>query len=239
MDVIRDCAGEVCDSNKENGVTGWIDMHQRAWKGFIFDFDYTLGDSTKGIVLCIRYALEQMGYPVPDVEMIRRTIGLSLADTFYALTDSSDVKKAHCFSKYFKEMADKVMVENTIIYPEAIKLLRTLKEKAYQVGIVTTKYHYRIEQILAKYELQDFVDEIIGAEDVSVEKPDPEGLLLMLQRLQLAQSEVLYVGDSLVDAKTAKRASVAFAGVLTGTTTAQEFMDYAPFVILPNLMLES
>ncbi len=32
------------------------------YKAVIFDFDYTLGDSTDGIVLSSNYALEKMGF---------------------------------------------------------------------------------------------------------------------------------------------------------------------------------
>ena len=35
------------------------------FKAIIFDFDYTLGDSTKGIVLSINYALERLGHALP------------------------------------------------------------------------------------------------------------------------------------------------------------------------------
>lgn len=43
----------------------------------IFDFDYTLGDSTKGIVLSVNYALEKLGFSLKDKEEIKNTIGLS------------------------------------------------------------------------------------------------------------------------------------------------------------------
>ncbi len=207
----------------------------KKYQGIIFDFDYTLGDSTEGIVLSVRYALGKMGYGSPDVEAIRKTIGLSLPNTFQALTGIHDEEKAGRFSTYFKEKADKVMVENTEIYPKAAETLKKLKRETRKVGIVTTKYRHRIENIFAKYEMLSFVDEIIGSDDVSVEKPDPEGLLLMLQKLQLNKEDVLYVGDSLVDAETAERASVDFAGVLTGTTGIPEFREHQHVMILADV----
>ncbi len=75
------------------------------------------------------------------------------------------------------------------------------------------------------------VDLIVGAEDVQIEKPNPEGLLLAVEQLGIRKEEVLYVGDSLVDAQTAQNAGISFAGVLTGTTTRGEFEDY------PNLYI--
>ena len=52
----------------------------------IFDFDYTLGDSTEGIVQSVNYALAKLGAGQSEAEEIRKTIGLSLHDTYQVLT---------------------------------------------------------------------------------------------------------------------------------------------------------
>lgn len=57
----------------------------------------------------------------------------------------------------------------------------------------------------------------------------------MLKEWNLDKSEVLYVGDSLVDAKTAECAGVPFAGVTTGTTTIEDFGAYDNVGIFQNL----
>lgn len=54
-------------------------------KAILFDFDYTLGDSTKGIISSVNFALNKLGYQKRDEETIRKTIGLSLRDTFFEL----------------------------------------------------------------------------------------------------------------------------------------------------------
>ena len=51
-------------------------------KAVIFDFDYTLGDSTLGIIQSVNHGLKNMGYSIIPDEQIRRTIGLSLQDTY-------------------------------------------------------------------------------------------------------------------------------------------------------------
>ncbi|MCM1046976.1 MAG: HAD-IA family hydrolase [Clostridiales bacterium] len=192
-------------------------------KAIIFDFDYTLGDSTNGIVLSVNYALEKLKYSAKDTEAIRKTIGLSLKDTFWTLTKTDNMDEAEQFAKYFIEKADIVMVENTQLYDDVKEVLSNLKAEGFKIGIVTTKLRYRIEQILNKFNVFDLVDIIIGAEDVKIEKPAPDGLLQVIDRLKLSKEDILYVGDSLVDAKTAENAQVNFAGVLTGTTTREEF----------------
>ena len=48
----------------------------------LFDFDFTLVDSSEGIIACIKYAFRKMGKSIPDDEKIRKTIGMSLDDAF-------------------------------------------------------------------------------------------------------------------------------------------------------------
>lgn len=195
-------------------------------KAIIFDFDYTLGDSTNGIALSINYALEQLRCPAKSIDEIRKTIGLSLKETYFKLTTSNNMQEAEQFARLFKEKADQVMVDNTRLYEGVKETLGSLRENGFKLAIVTTKYHYRIEQILSKFGASDLIDLIVGAEDVKVEKPSPEGLLWAIEQLQVNAEEVLYVGDSIVDAMTAQNANVKFAATLTGTTTRDEFRKY-------------
>ncbi len=205
------------------------------YRAVVFDFDYTLGDSTNGIVLSINYALSKLGYGERETEAIRKTVGLSLKDTFTVLSGKEDENEAQAFSKCFKEKADVVMVDNTRIYPGILESLQSLKVRGYKIGIVTTKYHYRIEQILEKYNAAKLIDLIVGAEDVRIEKPNPEGLLWAVDKLSLDKKQVLYVGDSIVDAKTARNAVVDFAGVLTGTTKKEDFLEYNNIFIVNDV----
>lgn len=215
-------------------------------KAVIFDFDYTLGDSTNGIALSINYALEKLGYPVRKLDEIKKTIGLSLKATYETLTANQNVingdidcakreEEAEKFSLFFKEKADKVMVENTQLYEGVKETLQILKDKGYKTAIVTTKFHYRIEQILQKFDATELIDLIVGGEDVKVAKPSPEGVLWAMEHLGVAKDQVLYVGDSLVDAKTAENAEVSFAAVLTGTTTKEEFSQYRSVFVGENV----
>lgn len=193
-------------------------------KAVVFDFDFTLGDSAKGIIASVNYALQKMGYAQAAEETIKKTIGLSLAKTLEALTGNSE--DGLTFETYFKEKADEVMVAGTTLYDGIAEMLSSLHAQGIELAIVTTKYHYRIEQILAVNRIGHLIDGIVGGDDVKNPKPNPEGMKLLAERLGIRAEEMLYVGDSIVDAKTAKAAGVTFIAVLTGTTKAEEFAAY-------------
>ncbi|MBQ6787248.1 MAG: HAD family hydrolase [Lachnospiraceae bacterium] len=205
------------------------------YKAYIFDFDYTLGDSSEGIVESVLHALSQLDEEAKTAEEIRKTIGLSLRETYFTLTSSKNEERAEQFATYFKEKADEVMVASTQIYEPVKQVFTSLRENGCKIGIVTTKFHYRIDAILAKFHMTEMVDIIVGGEDVKAPKPNPEGLLYAIEKLQLEKVDILYIGDSVVDAKTAQAAKVDFAGVLTGTTTEEDFMAYRNVCITENL----
>lgn len=195
-------------------------------KAILFDFDYTLGDTTNGIVLSAQYALERMGEEERTYEEIKKTIGLSLSETYKKLTGNMDEARADRFFDLFKEKADEVMVDSAELYPGVKEMLVILREQGYRLGIVTTKFAYRVQNIMKKFDAEDLFDVIIGVGDVTKVKPDPEGLLLAVERLGVKKEDVLYVGDSFVDAQAAEAAGMKFAGVLTGTTTREAFEQY-------------
>lgn len=201
-------------------------LKQNGLSTIIFDFDYTLGDTTNGIVLSAQYALEQMGEEERTYEEIKKTIGLSLSETYKKLTGNMDEARADRFFDLFKEKADEVMVDSATLYPGVKEMIVSLREQGYRLGIVTTKFAYRVRNIMKKFDAEDLFDVVIGVGDVTKVKPDPEGLLLAVEQLGVKKEEVMYVGDSFVDAKAAEAAEMKFAGVLTGNTTREEFLKY-------------
>jgi len=210
-------------------------MIHDAFKTIIFDFDYTLADSSRGIIQCTNYALLSMGLPSVSDEAVCRTIGMSLKDTFETLTSIDDPLRAAEFSRLFISKADDVMVDSTELFDCAAPVIRGLKQRNLSLAIVSTKYRHRIEAVLARDGLLDPIDVIIGGEDVARHKPDPEGLLRALEALETAGPKALYVGDSVIDAIVAERAGTPFVAVLSGTTPREAFDQYQPVRVIDNL----
>jgi len=201
----------------------------------IFDFDYTLADATPAIVECTNRALSELGYSERGEEAIKKTVGMILEDMFKALTGVADSGKANRFRSLFRARADLIMADSTVLLPDAIRILSKLKEAGIKTGIVTTKYRYRIEQVLEKYGIACLIDNVIGFEDVENAKPDPEGLLKIIAILKDEKNNVLYVGDSHIDAETAANAVVDFAAITTGTTAREACERYPNVAVTEDL----
>ncbi len=204
-------------------------------KGLIFDFDLTLADSSAGIVKCVNYALSEMNYKIPDDYTIKRTIGIKLEETFKTLTGNDNINNIDQFKKLFVSEADRIMSDHTFIFNEAYETIDYLKNKKLKLGIVSTKFRYRIENILKKEKLSGYFDVIIGAEDCAIHKPHPEGLLKALEILALSPEEIFYIGDSLTDQTTACNAKVKFIACLTGCTKKEEFDNTSVYKFINKL----
>lgn len=202
---------------------------------YLFDFDYTLADSSRGIVTCFRNVLTRHGYTQPTDDDIKRTIGKTLEDSFSILTGVTDAEQLTAFKKEYGKEADTHMTVNTLLFPETKAVLTALKEKGARIGIISTKFRFRIKELLDLHFPADFLDIIVGGEDVKTHKPSPEGLLSAIEQLHADKGETLYIGDSTVDAETALAAGVDFAGVTHGMTTAEELAQYPHRKIMSTL----
>ncbi len=204
-------------------------------RAVIFDFDYTLADSSAGIIDCIQTSQAGMELKISGPEVIRNTIGLAVPEILVTLNGEQYRHRAEEFGRHFQMRADEVMADNTYIYDAVPKVLRALVADGVRNAIASTKFRYRIESILARDGLQTFVHAVVGAEDVVQHKPDPECLFAALRQLEVSAYEALYVGDSLPDAEAASRATIDFVAVLTGTTTAPEFAAFEPVAVLDDV----
>lgn len=187
------------------------------------------------MVECVNYALKELGFSEVAENEIFITIGLNLEHTFIKLVGENNVDKTEEFKNLFIKRADDVMADLTILFNETPSIIKKLNEKTIKLAIVSTKFRYRIEDILRRENLLNFFDVIIGGEDISSLKPDPAGLKLAIEKLELKSSEVFYIGDSITDAKAANNADIPFIAVLSGVTCEQDFSEFQVYKFLKNI----
>ena len=193
------------------------------YKAYIFDFDYTLANSEKGIVMCFERLFADEGYGPFPKDVIRRTIGMTMYDAMAQLTGETDSSKIKSLINLYKiRYSDVLMTANTRLYDDTIPVLTHLKKNGALCCIVSTKTRSRISETLQR-------------DGIESPKPSGEGIHLILHHFDLAHSDVLYIGDSLIDMDTARAAGVNFAAVTTGMTTVADFTAAGQYRILQNL----
>lgn len=201
----------------------------------IFDFDYTLADSSEGAFDCINFALDEMGLARVSAEAACRTIGLSLSETFLTLGEHHERTRCDEFHRLFVQRADEVMINLTTLYDSVPATIDALVQQGLRLGIVSTKYRRRINGVLQREDVMHGFQVVIGGDDVEEHKPHPQGLFEAIKRLECSPESVVYVGDSIVDAEVAKRAGVPMIVVLSGVTPREHFDRYAPLAVLQSI----
>ena len=186
------------------------------YDAYIFDFDYTLADATEPVVGSFLYALEKMNLQKSSRQDIMNTIGIPIGESYTILTGDDSEEGIELFKKYQKEKSDEITVPNTVFIGDAKEVLQILKNRGKKIGIVSSRWGQRINDIFENLNSRELIDFIIGTEHVENYKPNPEGLFKMIDMIDAKNP--LYIGDSYIDAQAAQNAKIDFVGVTTGTT---------------------
>lgn len=192
----------------------------------LFDLDYTLGDATGGILTCFRHALFCMGYPDYPDDVLCRTIGYTLQDSFSQVTGEWAYEKREQFRTLYAQKADQIMAKALNLFPDALPLLQYLKKEDCSMAVVSTRPVARLHTMLTIAGIRDFFLALIGVDNIPYPKPDPYGILEGMRRCGATKERTLYIGDTLLDAEAAARAGVDFIGVATGTTPKEAFCKF-------------
>ena len=102
------------------------------------------------------------------------------------------------------------------IFPGATELIRDLHAAGKRIAIASGATAAELPHYLRKLEIADLVHATVDGDEVASGKPDPEGIRLALQKLELPAAKAVLVGDSLFDGEAAARRRRGFVGVLTG-----------------------
>lgn len=214
-----------------------------SYHGVFFDFDYTLGDSTAAIAEGYRLGFLALGLDPPTEEQVRHTVGLTLADGYALLTGDHNPERQEAFYHSFQHTVGveaggegrRLMIEGTTLFPGAEELLGALKNAGVRTAIVSTKPGSTIRRIFEHQGRKDLLDLVVGGDEVTQAKPHPQGLRLALERLGLSAEQVLFCGDTVIDAATAQAGGCDFCAVLNGTTKADAFERFPCVHTAPDL----
>ncbi|MCK7614339.1 phosphoglycolate phosphatase [Roseibium sediminicola] len=177
----------------------------------IFDLDGTLIDSAPDLHAAASRMLEAEGEAPLPLATIRSFIGNGipvLVDRIIAATALSPVDRNRLVAGFLADYQAHA-TDLTVPYPDVAATLTTLKQAGHALAVCTNKPAAPAHEILTDLGLASFFDDLIGGDSLPSRKPDPEGLLILRDRL--GSGPVVYVGDSEVDAQTAQNAGVPFA----------------------------
>jgi phosphoglycolate phosphatase len=183
----------------------------------------TLADTEKVIVKLLNDTSEHFGYGRKPYDYTAKIIGNSHETMLSYVTGEKNEEKILEMRTYYRSISHKYMPGLTTFFPGVPEALKQLKSMGFKLGVLSLKQRDLLLCSLEKYGLDGFFDVVAGCEEMPVLKPAPEALWYVQAQLGVNNDELLYIGDSLVDQKTAVSAGVDFGAMLLGQTTRQEF----------------
>lgn len=208
----------------------------------IFDLDGTLIDSAPEIHAVANRVFTDKGLQPFAFEVVRGAIGNGVGVLVSRLlqaqgeapTGALQADLAARFVKIYEESFDL-----TTLYPGVARALSDLGNAGHRLGICTNKPEGPARAVLRHFRLDGMFQVVIGGDTLPTRKPDPAPLLAALQGL--ADGPALFVGDSEVDAETARAAGMPLALYTRGYRSAPvetlgAKLIFDDFAALPRLV---
>lgn len=183
----------------------------------LFDFDGTIADTNQLVFDSWQHLYQARLGRDGDPEMIQATYGEPLVTSIAKAFPDFDV--AESVAIYRSYQADKYEPEIQP-FPGMVDLIQRLWEQGNSAGVVTSRTGEATWTGLKKFGLADSVACLISCDDTTKHKPDPEPILMALDRMGRTTAGAVYIGDSLYDIRCAHNAGMA--AILVGWTVAVE-----------------
>jgi phosphoglycolate phosphatase len=199
----------------------------------VYDFDGTLVDTLLDITYAVNFSLSELGLRTLSRETICKYVGKGverLMDQSIKGTGCTDLSLAvELFRKFYSEN----LMNHTQFYPFGREILDHFIDK--KQAICSNKPEGFVRRILVSLESQDLFDAILGGDSLKSKKPDPEGLLYLLDHFQCPPEQAVLIGDSPVDIETGKRAGIYTCVVSFGFGDPKEIALTEPDCYIDHL----
>ncbi|MBL4927507.1 phosphoglycolate phosphatase [Fuscibacter oryzae] len=177
----------------------------------VFDLDGTLIHSAPEIHGVARDVLAQEGLPELSYELITSFVGNGLPTLVSRILVQLGLpgtgEQHHRMVEHFESIYQQ-RFDLTSLYPGVMSMLHDLSGR-HRLAICTNKPQAPTRAVLAHFGLTDFFSVVIGGDTLPRRKPDPLPLHQAIR--DSGGGDAIFVGDSEVDADTARNAQIPFA----------------------------
>jgi len=185
-------------------------------KGIIFDLDGTLLDTLEDLTDAVNHVMLQFSLETKSLDQVRSYVGNGVNRLIEQCVHGGDAHPQFeeiltAFIGFYDANCD----HKTKPYEGILALIEKLHSEGRQLGIVSNKFDSAVKALNLQY-FHNWIDFALGVTDALHRKPSPDMVYACLEAMQLKPEEVVFIGDSEVDLKTAQNAGVRCISVLWG-----------------------
>ena len=193
----------------------------------LFDLDGTLVDTAPDLIRAHNHVMKKFGYPTKTPSEVKALVGMGaktmMGRTLWnsAKNELGKVKEKDIKEKMVKEFinyyGNNILVKSKLV--NGVKdFLIWCKENKISMGVCTNKQEHLAIDLLKKIKINDYFEYVAGCNTFDYCKPDARHLTSVIEIMGGDIKKTLMVGDSEVDAKAAKNASLRFVLLEDGYT---------------------
>lgn len=194
----------------------------------IFDLDGTLINTIDDLGQACNHALQACGFPVHEIADYPQLVGNGinrLIERALPVENRNETTVSR-MREYFVPYYDAHNCDLTRPYDGIPELLLSLKKAGHTMAVASNKYQTATEKIVNHFFPNTF-DIVLGERENVPRKPNPQIVWDILSNLT-EQSDIIYIGDSLVDAETAKAAGATLVLCTWGFCTEEQLKTANP-----------
>ena len=210
-------------------------------KGLIFDLDGTLIDSIKDITTSVNLSLKEYGFKEVSLDFVRKNTGRGFRVLVQdSLSEVKDDKLIDEITDLYTAKYGEHYKDETNAYEGIKETLTLLQEKGIKLAVNSNKKDIYTKSLMKKiFPNIDFIA-VYGEREGIKNKPDPTSANEIVDIMKLDKQEVLYVGDSEVDIRTAKNANLKSIGCKWGFRKEQVLIEEGATYIIdkPQEMID-
>ena len=187
----------------------------------LFDLDGTLIDSSPDFVKCLNILLTENNHATIQESDIRYLVSDGSNVLLKNFLKPSSDEELENFREAFFKLYHEELEYGSNFFEGVDELITFLEEENIPWGIVTNKFKRFAEKIIQNNPLLQQSQVLITPDDVSIAKPNPEGLIKAANILGLLPDQCIYVGDHLKDLEAGSNAGMQSIGCLFGYSMAE------------------
>ena len=210
----------------------------------LFDLDGTLVDTAPEIADAVNDTLAQCGLPLVRQQQVNDWIGHGTRTLLIEAlasaqgraveavrTDPDLPRMAGIFDGHYQQRCG----TRSQPFHHVIEALDGLRERGVHLAVVTNKEGRYTDTVLRAHGLHTRFDAIISGDTLPTKKPDPAGVAQCLAQFNVPAAQALFVGDSSIDAATARHAGVAVWLLPYGYNMGQAVESCRPDRVIPDM----
>ena len=198
----------------------------------LWDLDGTLIDQTESIVRCYTHTITNLGYPIPDSNIIKRSLGGPLPSTMELFIEDKYMDEA---CKAFRNNFPKIMFDGMVVLSGALECIKSAYKARIPQAIFTNKDGKTAREVSNFAGFSKYISTCVGSSDTIWNKPDPKLTEHVISLLAVSSNNIIVIGDSPTDVNVAQNSGLTAYCVATGSHSEAELKEAGAVATFKNL----